>query len=501
VRFPQSVHNRLSYVGGAIACLAFIVFVFLVVLETFTGAGRAPYAGLVIFVLVPAFFLFGLAIIPVGMLIEWHRQQRTGAGSILRLPVIDLNDSRYRNATFVFVAVSIMLLFLSVFGSYQAYEATESVAFCGRLCHQVMAPEYTTYQHSPHARVRCVDCHVGPGADWYVKSKLSGLYQVYAVLFDKYPRPIPAPIKSLRPAQQTCEQCHWPKQFFGGQQQQFAHFLPDKDNTRWNINLLIKTGGGSPATGRTEGIHWHMNIANRVEYIARDGQRQQIPWVRVANLETGTVAEYMVTDNPLTKEEIARATVRTMDCMDCHDRPTHIFRSPSYLVNLALDTGALNPALPFIKRTAVSLLTGKYDSAADALTGIRQGVIASYQDGNPSLPSQQRDTIAPAVAALQEIYRENFFPVMRVRWDVYVDNIGHLTSLGCYRCHDGLHQSAGGKTITKSCTVCHTIMTQGTPPHLAVSMDERGLAFQHPEEIGEVWHEMMCSECHSGALP
>jgi nitrate/TMAO reductase-like tetraheme cytochrome c subunit len=483
-----------------IAILAFIIFVFLLVLEIFTSAGEAPYAGLVIFVAVPTVLLCGLAIIPLGMLME-SRRLRRGGPARLRFPVIDFNDPHHRNAALVFVVGSILLLFLSVFGSFQAYEATESVGFCGRLCHQVMSPEYTAYQNSPHARVRCVDCHVGSGAGWYVKSKLSGAYQVYAVLFNKYPRPIPAPISSLRPAQQTCEQCHWPRQFFGGQQKEVVHFLPDENNTRWNINLLIKTGGGDPATGRTEGIHWHMNIAFRVEYIATDRRRQNITWVRTTNLETGVVTEYTSTANPLTQEEISRANIRTMDCMDCHDRPTHIFRSPSYLVNLALDTGVIDPTLPSIKETAVNLLTADHDSVSAALAAIEQGILGFYETKHPDLLNQRREAIAHAVAAVQKIYRENFFPEMRVRWDAYIDNIGHLTAPGCFRCHGGLHRSSDGKTITKSCTVCHIIMGQGTPPQVAVSMDAQGLTFQHPEEIGDVWQEMNCSECHTGALP
>jgi len=501
MRFPPSVHNRLSYAGATIAILALLVFVFLLVLANVSGAGRAPYAGLVIFVIVPIFLVSGLALIPVGMLIESRRRHREGGPSRFRFPVIDLNDSRQRNAAVVFVTGSILLLFLTIFGSYQAYEATESVAFCGRLCHQVMSPEYTTYQDSPHARVRCVDCHVGPGASWYVKSKLSGAYQVYAVLFDKYPRPIPAPISSLRPAQQTCEQCHWPNKFFGGQQQESVHFLPDEDNTRWQINLLVKTGGGTPATGRTEGIHWHMNIAFKLEYIATDPKRQDIVWVRATDRETGHVTEYTKSGKPLPKEEMAGASIRTMDCMDCHNRPTHIFRSPSYMVNVAMDTGAIDPTLPSIKEQAVTLLGAGYDSDSAAMTAIEQGLLDFYKKKYPRVSSQRQEAITDAIAKVQELYRRDFFPYMRVSWNVYANNIGHLEFPGCYRCHGALHRIPDGETITKSCTTCHIIMSQGTPPHTRVSMDKDGLTFEHPQDIGGMWKEMNCSDCHTGMLP
>jgi hypothetical protein len=283
MKLPRLVYNRISFVGAVIASLSLLMFIFLFILHTVSDTARVPYAGLVIFVVVPTFLLFGLILIPIGMFFEWRHWKRTGVRSIPTFPRIDLNNPRHLNAAFIFVVGSILLLFLSAFGSYQAYEYTDSVSFCGRLCHEVMQPEYVAYQNSPHARVACVDCHVGPGANWYVRSKLSGSYQVYATLFNKYPEPIPTPIENLRPAQQTCEQCHWPEQFFGGQQKKFVHFLPDEQNSRWEINMLIKTGGGSPETGQTEGIHWHMNIANRVEYIASDEKRQVIPWVKITN--------------------------------------------------------------------------------------------------------------------------------------------------------------------------------------------------------------------------
>jgi len=326
---------------------------------------------------------------------------------------------------------------------------------------------------------------------------------VYAVTFNLYPRPIPVPIHSLRPAQQTCEQCHWPKHFFGGQQRKLVHFLPDEQNTRWEVGLLIKTGGGSPATGQTEGIHWHMNIASRVEYVATDEKRQQIPWVRMTDLNTGKATEYTSTADPLSEDDIARANVRAMDCMDCHDRPTHIFRSPSYAVNLALETGRIDAALPFIKSTGVELLAKEYDSTDAAVAAIKEGVTKFYQDKYPDVLRTRADAIAEAIATLQDIYRRNFFPKMKVRWDVYADNIGHLLSSGCYRCHDGLHTSADGKTITKECRSCHTILAQGKLQEAAVeySSEPEGLEFQHPEDIGGAWQEMKCSECHTGALP
>lgn len=501
MRLPRLFHNRLSYVGAVIAILSLIAFVFLFVVHTLTGAGRLPYAGVVILVLVPAVLIFGLLLIPVGMFFEWRRWRRSGERPMPKYPRIDLNNPRHRTAMVIFVLGSVFLLFASTFGSYEAYQFTDSVQFCGLLCHRVMAPEYTTYLASPHARVSCAQCHVGPGASWFVRSKLAGLHQVYAVLFNKYPRPISTPIHNLRPAQVTCEQCHWPEQFFGAQQKKLVHFLPDEHNTEWVVNLLIKTGGGSPTTGQTEGIHWHMNIANRVEYIATDEKRQDIPWVRMTNVETGETTEYMSTDEPLSKEEIAKGTIRQMDCMDCHNRPTHILRSPSYSVNLALETGKIDSSLPWIKRNGVELLAASYSSTDSALEAITEGVRQFYKRNYRSLTNDNKAAISRAITALQDIYRQNFFPDMKSRWDVYPDNIGHLNSLGCFRCHDGSHKSADGRVIPRECSTCHSIMQQGKVGSNTFSMRPQGLPFRHPEDIDQAWKEMNCSDCHTGELP
>lgn len=497
LELPALLHNWVSYGGTAIAILAFIAIGFLLILNLFSG-GQAPYAGLVIFILLPAVMLGGLFLVPVGMVIEWRQRRRTGRHSIPRFPVIDVNQPQQRNAAIIFAVVTLVVLFLSVFGSFRAYEATESVAFCGATCHQPMEPEYTTYRNSPHARVRCVDCHVGSGADWYVKSKLSGLYQLYAVAFDKYPRPIPGTIESLRPAQQTCEQCHWPAKFFGSQQMRMVHYLSDEQNTRWEISLLVKTGGTEPFGQQGRGIHWHMNIDNRIEYIATDKDRQQIPWIRATNKATGESTVYASTDKPLSSEQIAAAEVRVMDCMDCHNRPSHILRSPREALDRALELGEIDASLPSIMQTGIRLLKADYPSVPAALDAIQSGVMGYYGEHHPALLETRRDDLTRAVSALQQIYRQNFFPVMKSRWDAYPTNIGHLAFPGCMRCHDGSHTSADGKVISRACGTCHTIVGQGRTGAVKVSMQLDGLEFEHPEDVGDALETMQCTDCHSG---
>lgn len=501
MKLPGIVHNWISYFGALIAGLALCAFIFLYVLTTFARTAHSPYAGLVIFILVPAILLLGLLLIPIGMLVEWRRWKRTATHSIEIIPAIYLNQPGHRNAVLIFATGFIFLLFLSAFGSFQAYEYTDSVTFCGTLCHKVMAPEYETYLRSPHARVRCVECHVGPGAGWYVKSKLSGAYQVYSVAFNKYPRPIPTPIQSLRPAQDTCEQCHWPSHFFGGRQKMLTHFSFNEANTRWEIDLLLRIGGSRPESERAEGIHWHTGSDEIVEYIATDPERQQIPWVRMTQKKTGIVTEYISTQDPLPENAVQSAAIRRMDCMDCHNRPTHILRSPSEGMNRAMMTGSVDPTLPSIKSKGVEVLAAEYPSTEAALAAIDKEVRQFYQQQYPDLAKTKAAAIASAVAAISDIYQANFFPEMKVRWNEFPDNVGHRIFLGCVRCHDGQHQSADGKTISNDCQQCHIILSQGESGKLTYSSTPEGLPFQHPGDVGDSWMGSRCNDCHTGEAP
>jgi hypothetical protein len=460
-----------------------------------------PYFGIFLYMVMPVFLIFGLVLIPIGMFRTWRAWKRTGKKTYPVWPLIDFNKGRHRNAAVIFVAGTFLFICVSAIGSYQAYHFTESVAFCGKLCHSVMKPEHTAYQYSPHARVACVECHVGPGADWFAKSKLSGLYQVYAVNANVYPRPIPTPIENLRPAQETCEQCHWPEKFFGGQQKQFNHYRYDEENSHWPINLLIKTGGGDPATGQTAGIHWHMNIAVKIEYIARDKRRQDIPWIRVTDNQTERVTVYQDVDNPLTEEEIANSEIRRMDCMDCHNRPSHIYNSPDYSIDLKILTGRIEQSIPEIKRIAVEAMDSEYATEEEGLREIANYITSYYRLEYPEYYNKNRDNIESAILATQDAFSKNIFPEMKVRWEVYHDNIGHFISPGCMRCHMGNHVSDEGIAITRDCHACHVILSQGSGDRAEEAASQEGLEFQHPEDIDEAWLEMGCHECHTGTQP
>jgi nitrate/TMAO reductase-like tetraheme cytochrome c subunit len=395
----------------------------------------------------------------------------------------------------VFTLIMTIVVLLSITG-YRTYHFTDSKEFCGVVCHQVMKPEFTAYQHSPHARVSCTQCHIGPGAKWFVRSKLSGAYQVYATMAKKYPSPIPTPVKNLRPAQETCEQCHWPQKFFGAKQKTFNHYLADEQNSPWQIQMLTKIGGGDPYTGSPTGIHWHMNIKNDIEYIATDEQRQIIPWVRATD-PGGNITEYLSAETPLTPEQMSKSEIRRMDCMDCHNRPSHIFHPPDRAVEEAFFTGRLDSALPYLKREAIRLLVAEYTSERDALDVILRGLDEFYKKEYPQIHQEKALSIQQATTELQEIYKRNFFPEMKADWRAYPNHVGHLNSQGCFRCHDGLHQSREGKTIPKDCNACHTILAQGPPEEIAGAKLE-SQSFRHPVDVGADVTEYKCSDCHTG---
>ncbi len=383
----------------------------------------------------------------------------------------------------------------TIVGIYKAYEYTESVAFCGVLCHDVMQPEHVAYQNSPHARVTCVQCHIGPGVGWFVRSKLSGTYQVYSVLAKKYRRPIETPIKNLRPAQETCEQCHWPQKFFGAIEKDFQYYLSDEKNSQWKTRMLMFVGGGDSPLAKRGGIHWHMNIKNKVYYVASDEKRQVIPWVKVVSPD-GEEKIYVDEESKYSADKLPAGEVRVMDCMDCHNRPSHVYKAPDKAVNEAMASGAIDSSLPYIKREAVKALTQDHLTHEAAAESIKNSLEKFYQKNYPEVWSGSQKTISQTIQSVIRIYQTNFFPKMKVSWKEYPDNIGHHIFPGCFRCHDEKHKTNDGKVLSRDCTICHAIVEQGPPDSMEKNTD--GLPFRHPDGDDESWKELNCFDCHTG---
>ncbi len=478
-------HNLTSLCGILLAAIGFIAGTTLIIIDAQSHFDN-PYTGIFTYMVIPAILLSGLLLILLGVMIERKRRKKSNS-ELPNLPVINLNDKRQFIMLAVVVVVTLCFIAISTVGSYRAYHFTESVEFCGKTCHSVMKPEYTAYQNSPHANTGCTKCHIGPGADFYVKSKLNGLYQVYSTMFNKYNRPIPAPVHNLRPAKETCYTCHWPEKFFGAVEFNRTYFRADEENTPWTIQMLLKVGGGDAKHGRAQGIHWHMAIDNKIEYIATDEKRLEIPWVRMTNAD-GSQTVFQ-TDDKLTPEQIATAEIRTMDCIDCHNRPTHQFHSPERALNEALTAGLLNPDMPEIKLNGIEALTGEYETEGEALSEIHKILTDAYPDGGTE--------VEKAITTVQRIYSQNMFPEMKVSWKEYPDHIGHMITPGCFRCHNGDHENEQGHVISRDCDSCHTIIAQG-PGQQIKSINTGGLPFKHPEDIEEEWKDSRCDDCHEG---
>jgi hypothetical protein len=484
--FSALVGNWVGIFGLVLAMGSLFAALCLIAIDFFHGF-RTPYMGILIYLIIPSFFWVGLVFAGVGAWLELRRRKKLTAAEARD----EARGGRRMRQLVVALVCALLILMLSSLGSYRAFQVTESTGFCGALCHPVMKPEYTTYKFSPHAKVRCTECHIGPGASWFVRSKLSGLYQVYATVTNTYPRPIPVPVQNLRPAPETCEQCHWPEKFFGWVELRRQFFLPDEKNTPWNIRLLVHVGGANATRGPVGGIHWHMIVSNRMEFIATDESRQTIPWVKVTNLETGAVTVYQSQKDPLTPQQ-KNLPVRVLDCVDCHNRPTHIFDSPYSALDISMWLGRIDPSIPFIKMKAAEALVKAAGavSQASGVALIAQQLSKEYSD------YQDQPKVGQAIADTQRIFRDNFFPEMKTDWKVRPNNIGHYIWRGCFRCHDGSHVDKAGRAVSNACDACHIITAQGSQPKQE-TVSLQGLKFDHPG--GEIPSEILCSECHTGA--
>lgn len=496
MKLPKTLNNWISITGFLMAVNSLIIIAILFV-HSMMVEHTNPYNGIFTYIVFPLFLILGMIMIPIGMLIARKRLKRGDKP----WPVLDLNLPKQRRGLIFVSIVTILFLGISAVGSYEAFSYTESVVFCGKLCHQVMEPEYVTYQHSPHARVACVECHVGEGADWYVKSKMSGLYQVYSVLFHKYSRPIETPLKNLRPARETCERCHWPEKFYARKLRSQRSYLTDSLNTEWNIDLLMKIGPKFSSLGLIEGIHWHINKDVQIEYVASAADRESIPWVKYTNLKTGEVTIFQDPENPIDQKALDTLEHRTMDCMDCHNRPSHGYKSAPAFMNYAMTSGEVPRELPWIKKVSMNVLKGPFTDKDSSLTYIRDSITNFYKTGFPTLYAAYQAQIGQALKGIEKEFSENVFPYMRVTAGKYLNHIGHLESDGCFRCHSDRHTSDKGKVISKDCNLCHTIIAQGPTGNMMFANADSTLEFRHPIDVKDNWKTYFCTECHKELYP
>jgi len=445
--------NPISILGVAITNATGLLIVTMIVLETL-GFVPNPYIGVLTFMVLPAIFTLGLILIPVGIL--WYRRRMRQLApedqDLDLFPIINLNINRTRYVAAIVVVLTMVNVVIISAATVQGIHTMDTPEFCGS-CHSVMNPEFTTYGKSPHARVACVTCHIGPGADWFVKAKISGSWQLIATMLDLYPRPIPTPVKSLRPARDTCEQCHWPQKFTGDRLKLITTYKDDEPNTELTTALLLRVGGIQGRDSR--GIHWHVDPRNQIRYLANE-QRDKIFDVELTQ-EDGTKKVFQSKERP---ENDAETRWRVMDCVDCHNRPTHIYRLPEREVYDAIKSGKIPQSLPFIAREGIKTLKADYSSQEEARAKISADVSGFYKQNYADLATSKAEDIAKASQALGDLWAGNVFPSMNIKWGTYLSNIGHEHAPGCFRCHDEEHVTADKQAISQDCSTCHSLLAQ-----------------------------------------
>jgi len=455
LNFIKSVSvNKLGKAGVVLTTSAFITFIILE-LARISGILSQAYIGLINYLLFPTLFVIGLILIPVA----WKQRQRETGKSATELlksefPEQDVKEGFGGSAVVktIILFTIINILFMIIVSS-RMLSFMDEAEFCGTACHSVMNPEWTTYQQSPHAHVRCVQCHVGEGTEALLASKLNGAYQVLSLTFHLYKSPIPTPVHQLRPARETCQKCHWPDKFYGTRLKTFVHYDMDKTSTPkyTTLNLKVDIGRGNEKAG----IHWHISKNNTIRYASVNDERREMIWVEV-HQKDGSVQKFINKKLIGTPQKSAGSkSRRIMDCVDCHNRATHIYENPAQAIDRRMHMGLIDRSIPEIKRQGLAAITANYPSKEDGLAGIKTHIYGFYRRHYPQLAGQILDKLDRAIATLQAIYSRNIHPGMKITWGSYPNFIGHE---GCFRCHNENMVNEKGKAIPYDCTTCHSIL-------------------------------------------
>jgi hypothetical protein len=493
VKITQTLNNWISITGFILVVNSLIIILFFQLFTLLYGTLNS-YVDFYLYLVIPILLITGLIMIPLGMLFRLKRERKLGEEK-RNLPVIDLNERSDRIMGIKILVLTILFLAASALGSYKVYEYTSTPEFCGELCHKVMEPEYSSYLNSSHARVACMSCHSGAGADWLVQSRLAIFGMAYSYFSDNFERPIPKISTSMRPSRETCERCHWPQKFYTRKLINHEHYLTDSANSLWNISLLLKVGPKNTAHGLKEGIHWHINPDVKIEYQLDAVDKESIPWVRYTNVKTGVVKTF---SNQTMKSHVENGeALRIMDCIDCHNRPSHLFLSAPEYIDRALSSGQLDKGIPYIKKAAMEALSQDFATFPNADEAISRSINQFYNRQHPELFSKVDYRLGKAITIILEEYHKYNFGEMKVNANTYPNHLGHKESAGCYRCHSGNHKTEKGEVISSDCDLCHSIFEQGTNTNLSYTDLNNKLDFVHPVALKPGKDINLCYNCHN----
>jgi nitrate/TMAO reductase-like tetraheme cytochrome c subunit len=441
-------NNPITLIGSGLTTASAITLLIYWTMQLVGHGYSNPYAGIVFFLLLPVLFIAGLALIPLGMLLRRRALRRAGQEPET-YPEIHLNDPIFRHGLMFVLGATFLNLMIVGTSSYRAVTYMDSPHFCGQTCH-VMRPQWTAYQESPHSHVDCVQCHVGSGMESYVQAKINGTKQLFEVAFHTWPTPIRASLNGLRPARETCEECHSPTRFVGEKLLVKTTFSDDEQNSMTRTVLVLHLGGVD-SLSHLSGIHGHH--LNHFVYVATDNTLQNIISVTATNAN-GTTTTYTSSDwkGPV------KGVRRVMDCIDCHNQATHVFQTPEQAIDEAMVDGNPSPSLPYVHKEGMQLIQATYKSQAEAGQKIVAGLDSFYETKYPQVWSTQRGLVDAAAKRLVQLYDRNVFPSMKVTWGTYPNNIGHMDYPGCFRCHDGNHVSKSGKVLSNDCNLCHNLL-------------------------------------------
>lgn len=453
--------SRCSLIGGIIVIILLPILLVSILIDM-QGVVENPYFGFLIYLVMGPIFVVGLLML-IGGTIFCRKEEDLGQLTLeyfeqeLRRPG---RFTRIRKLIFYTSLTTFITLFVVGIVSYTGFHYTDTVEFCGQFCHSVMEPEYVTYKNSAHSQVTCVECHIGASSEWVTKSKFSGARQLIAVLFDTYNRPIQTPISALRPERETCENCHRPEVFHGDKLYVIDSFLPDEKNTHLQTVMVMKIGSGDFSGRKAQGIHWHISKNHQVSFVASEDHKEIYEVTFTGKDQQKTVYKRKGEAKDYSEKGMHRIT---MDCMDCHNRPTHVFRGPDRALDQKLVSGVIPQEIPYIKRQGLATITRKYPSQDVARRSIAKELMDWYRKKYPDIVSQNGDMLQKAVIGVQQAYMENIFPRMNIDWYTYTSFTCHRNDSGCFRCHNDEFESQDGKKITQDCNACHIILVEDEP--------------------------------------